>query len=186
VLPEPVPAPSLPVPAAPAILVPQETATPDELPALTLEDVKHLTTESDFSPFVARGVAPDIRNAAMKKLFTDPHYNVMDRLDIYIDDYSQPDPLPESMLRQMVSARFLKLFDEPSDKKSADAGDDANTQTATNLPQSASTALDHSPPHAHADLRLQQDPARVRPALASDTGSGGPPDPDPAQHPVPP
>jgi hypothetical protein len=31
-----------------------------------------------------------VKNAAMKKLFADPHFNVMDRLDIYIDDYSSP------------------------------------------------------------------------------------------------
>ena len=30
----------------------------------------------------------------MKKLFADPHYNVMDGLDVYIDDYSKPDPIP--------------------------------------------------------------------------------------------
>jgi hypothetical protein len=81
-----------------------------ETPLPTMADVHELTAESDFSPFVAKNVAPEVRNSAMKKLFTDPHYNVMDRLDIYIDDYSQPDPIPESMLRQMVSAKFLNLF----------------------------------------------------------------------------
>ena len=30
----------------------------------------------------------------MKKLFSDPHFNVMDGLDTYIDDYGKPDPLP--------------------------------------------------------------------------------------------
>jgi hypothetical protein len=39
-------------------------------------------------------VAPEVKNAAFKKLFADPHFNVMDGLDIYIDDYSKPDPLP--------------------------------------------------------------------------------------------
>ena len=96
-----------PAPPAPA---------PVELPPpLTLEDVKLLTGDSDFAPFMARNVTPEVKNAAMKKLFTDPHYNVMDRLDIYIDDYSQPDPLPESMLRQMASAKFLKLFEDTED-----------------------------------------------------------------------
>ena len=83
---------------------------PEQPTPLSLDDVKSLTAESNFAPFAAREVAPEVRNAAMKKLFTDPHYNVMDRLDIYIDDYSQADPLPESMLRQMASAKFLKLF----------------------------------------------------------------------------
>ena len=104
------------LPTAPA-LPPAEAAA--EAPLPTLEDVNALTPQSDFKPFMARGVAADVKNAAMKKLFTDPHYNVMDRLDTYIDDYSLPDPIPEAMLRQMVSAKFLNLFDEDEDKQDA-------------------------------------------------------------------
>ena len=113
--------------------------------APTLEDVKALTADSSFAPFVARDVAPDVRNAAMKKLFTDPHYNVMDGLDIYIDDYSKPDPLPAAMLRQMVSAKFLNLFDE----------DPVNVAT----PPSAPAIPFEDIPHDHTDLRLQPDHA---------------------------
>ena len=94
----PVPATSAPVAAEP--------------PSPTLADARALTSDSDFKPFVVRGVAPEVRNAAMKKLFADPHYNVMDGLDIYIGDYSIPDPLPASMLRQMASAQFLGFFDD--------------------------------------------------------------------------
>lgn len=85
----------------------------------TLQDAQALTPESDFKPYMARGLAPEVKNAAMKKLFTDPHYNVMDRLDIYIDDYSKSDPIPESMLRQMVSAKFLKLFEDEDEEQDA-------------------------------------------------------------------
>jgi len=98
----------LPVPTPPA----SQAAHQDAKPAPTLADTQQLTPESDFTDFMARGVAPDVKNAAMKKLFTDPHFNVMDRLDIYIDDYSQPDPLPMAMLRQMASAKTLGLFDD--------------------------------------------------------------------------
>ena len=90
-----------------------------EVPLPTLADAQALTPQSDFKPFMARGVAADVKNAAMKKLFTDPHYNVMDRLDTYIDDYSLPDPIPEAMLRQMASAKFLNLFDEDEGKQDA-------------------------------------------------------------------
>lgn len=86
--------------------------TEPQSPPPSMQDVAALNAESDFKPFVARAVAPEVRNAAMKKLFADPHFNVMDGLDTYIDDYSIPDPLPEAMLRKMVSAQFLKLFDE--------------------------------------------------------------------------
>ncbi len=79
---------------------------------LSLLDVQALSAESDFIPFMARGVSSDVRNAAMKKLFADPHYNVMDGLDIYIDDYSKTVPLAAAVVRRMVSAQFLGLFDE--------------------------------------------------------------------------
>lgn len=88
-------------------------AAPPAEPALpTLDDVRALTSDSDFSPFVASGVAPDVKNAALKKLFSDPHYNVMDGLDIYIDDYSQMAPLPESMLRKMAVSKVFGFFEE--------------------------------------------------------------------------
>lgn len=82
-----------------------------EPPPPTLQDVHALTRDSDFSPFVTNRVAPEVKNAALKKLFSDPHYNVMDGLDIYIDDYSNLEPLPAPMLRQMASAHALKMFD---------------------------------------------------------------------------
>jgi hypothetical protein len=49
---------------------------------------------------------------------------VMDRMDIYIDDYSQPDPLPMAMLRQMVSAQTLGLFDDDSENAAKPHADD--------------------------------------------------------------
>ena len=86
----------------------------------TLAQAQTLTPQSDFKPFVAQSVAPEVRNAAMKKLFSDPHFNVMDGLDIYIDDYSRPDPLPLAMLRQMASAQFLGMVqEEPAPQQAA-------------------------------------------------------------------
>jgi hypothetical protein len=52
----------------------------------------HAGPDSDFSAFVARGVDQAVRRGALKKLFADPHFNVMDRLDVYIDDYTQAEP----------------------------------------------------------------------------------------------
>ncbi|CAN5498122.1 DUF3306 domain-containing protein [soil metagenome] len=113
---------------APPPVIPAPEA-PENL--LSLDDVKGLTRESDFRPFMARDVAGDVRNAAMKKLFTDPHYNVMDGLDIYIDDYSIADPIPASMLRQMVGAKLLKIFDEEEgEDDKADAADVKGRQAA--------------------------------------------------------
>jgi hypothetical protein len=92
------------------------------VPPPTLEEVKSLTPASDFSRFVAPGVDSGVKNAAMKKLFTDPHFNVMDGLDTYIDDYGRADPIPKSMLRQMVQARMLGLLDDEMEEQPVPAG----------------------------------------------------------------
>ena len=145
---------------------PTSSESPTQVAAPTLADTAQLTPESDFTGFMARGVAPDVKNAAMKKLFTDPHFNVMDRLDIYIDDYSQPDPLPLAMLRQMTSAQTLNLFDEATDMADAttqpSVGDKPDAPQLKVVAKSAPTENNSNPEphtHDHADLRLQPDPA---------------------------
>lgn len=102
-------------PAERASVSPTDPSVQADPPPLTLDDVQALTKESDFAPFVSRQVTPEVKNAALKKLFSDPHYNVMDRLDTYIDDYSNMEPLPAPMLRRMVSAHALKMFDSAED-----------------------------------------------------------------------
>ena len=83
-------------------------ATDESMPVLP--SIDSLTIDSDFSPFFQPKVPEAMRRAAVKKLFADPHFNVMDGLDTYIDDYSKPDPIPEAMLR---SLRHAKGFFEP-------------------------------------------------------------------------
>ncbi len=126
---EPTPAakvpPTVPVgaaePATPAQPAAGVDGAPAEAPpALTLEDVAQLTRESDYSAFVARSVSPEVRNAAMRKLFADPHYNIMDGLDIYIDDYSKPAAMPAGMLAKLASARVMNLVDAPEAEASGE------------------------------------------------------------------
>jgi hypothetical protein len=138
-------------------------------PPPTLEDVQSLTNDSDFTRFTRPGVAPEVKTAAFKKLFADPHFNVMDGLDVYIDDYGKPDPIPPEMLRNLASAKFLKLFDEKEEEKPDVAGAEAagprevaDQPPAENVAQSGSQAEPALPPakdHADPDLRLQQDDA---------------------------
>jgi hypothetical protein len=137
---------------------PEKPVAP-ELPPLTLQDAQALTQHSDFKPFMAQTVQPEVRNAAMKKLFADPHYNIMDGLDTYIDDYTKSDPIPESMLRQMVGAQFLKLFDDEAVAPSATVAQ----STAPIVP----TEPCLPPDHAHTPLRLQPDHAPAGPDAGS-------------------
>jgi hypothetical protein len=153
----------------------ENKAEPTKLP--TLADVEQLTPQSDFSSFMTQGVTPEVRNAAMKKLFTDPHYNVMDGLDIYIGDYNTPDPLPAGMLAKMVGAQFLGLVKAPEDV----AQSNSIETEIQNLPETSLTAqadnLDNSEPlennsaqHDHTHLRLQPNHAPADPEAGSGAG----------------
>ena len=170
-------------------------------PALpTLDDARALTTSSDFQPFMQQGVATDVRNAAVKKLFTDPHFNVMDGLDIYIDDYNTPDPLPAGMLQKMVGAQFLNLFPETNAEQAvvsdqAPAPKSESLQSGVNphqspaLPESLpdvaqspqlpnNNNLQHNPmpqvpaltQHDDPDLQLQPNHAPANPSSGPSTG----------------
>lgn len=91
-----------------------------------LPPVDELTLDSDFRGFLHPKVDEDVKRAALKKLFSDPHFNMMDGLDTYIDDYSKPDPLPAEMLAQMKSAQ--KIFRWA--KNELDEDESAPEQTA--------------------------------------------------------
>src|SRR3970282_1501730 len=68
-------------------------APPPELPP-----ADKLRFDSDYRAFFHPKVDEDVRRAALKKWFSDPRFNVMDGLDVYIDDYSKTEPIPPAML----------------------------------------------------------------------------------------
>jgi len=95
-------------------------------PPVTLEDVEKIDRfDPDFSAFMKPDVDPSVQQAALKKMFTDPHFNIMDGLDIYIDDYSKPDPLPPGMLERMVQSDMLNLFRKSEDLATSDSAQDS-------------------------------------------------------------
>jgi hypothetical protein len=118
-----------------------------------MDDVAALPTGADIRQFMAPKVDEGVKRAALKKLFADPRFNVMDGLDTYIDDYGKPDPIPLSMLRRMAQAQLLGLFEH---EEAAKASPDGATPPA--VPQSSTDPL-AVPPDEDPDLRLQQDDA---------------------------
>lgn len=119
---------------------PIQPATVQAESVLTLDDVAALTPASDFSTFVAKGVDSAVKNAAMKKLFADPHYNIMDGLDIYIGDYSTHDVLPQSVIDEITKDGFLNMFQQ-----------------------------EEAPPNDDPDLQLQRDDAARREGAVAST-----------------
>jgi hypothetical protein len=122
---------------APAI---PEVQTP---PPVTLEDVEKIDRfDPDFSAFMRADVDPAVQQAALKKMFSDPHFNVMDGLDIYIDDYSNPELLPSDMLRGLVQSDLLGLF-KTADNEMQDSNK-AEDQAAQ-VEKLANGVSDHQP-----------------------------------------
>jgi len=86
--------------------------------ASPLPDIESMTIDSDFSVFMRPGVDDALRRGALKKLFTDPRFNVMDGLDVYIGDYSKPDPIDPAVVRTLMQARYI--FNPPPTRVTAE------------------------------------------------------------------
>lgn len=99
---------------------PANKEIPSEKPVLP--PIDSLTFDSDFKAFMHSKVEESVKRAALKKLFSDPRFNVMDGLDTYIDDYTKEDPIPESLLSQLEHARQTLLGPAREEKK--EEGDD--------------------------------------------------------------
>lgn len=82
-----------------------------EAPAVPLPPIEGLTPDSDFKPFMAANVDGATRRAALKKLFTDAHFNVPDPFEAYSEDWTVGEKIPMEMLKTLNHAQKL-LFDE--------------------------------------------------------------------------
>ena len=109
---EPIPSPPALATGEPAAAAPASSPAPPELPP-----VETLTIESDFSAFLQPKVDEPLKRAALRKLFSDPRFNVMDGLDVYIDDYSKSEPIPPELLSQLAHARAV--LDPPATRVNA-------------------------------------------------------------------
>jgi hypothetical protein len=94
-----------PAPGAPAAVAATDSTAADT--RAPLPPIDSLGPDADYTGFFKPSVAPSLRNAALKKLFADPHFNVMDGLDTYIDDYSVHVPLGADEARGLVQARAI-------------------------------------------------------------------------------
>jgi hypothetical protein len=98
--------------------VPAAEVRPELQPVAPLPAIEDLKPDSDFKPFMDPRVDAGTRRSALKRLFTDAHFNVIDPFEPYSIDLTGEDPIPEEMLKTLNHAKRL-LFDEP--KKAAEA-----------------------------------------------------------------
>ncbi|MFN2644078.1 MAG: DUF3306 domain-containing protein [Burkholderiales bacterium] len=83
--------------------------------APTVPPVESLTPESDFAPFMHPKVGDELRRLALKKLFSDPHFNVPDPFEPFSGDWTGGEALSPELLATLNQARTV-LFTEPEKK----------------------------------------------------------------------
>jgi hypothetical protein len=156
------------VPAAP----PAQSKT-DEAPP-ELPPIEKLTIDSDFSGFFHPKVEEDVRRSALKKLFSDPHFNVMDGLDVYIDDYSKSEPIPAAMLASLKQAQ--RILEWAADNKDTTGTRGEEQPSIENAGQSGREAVS-------APAALEELPTDSLPQTALDDPDAQPLDMDRAASP---
>ena len=115
--------------------------------------------QSDYLDFMQPKVTQQLKRAALKKLFADPHFNVIDRFEAYSEDYTQADPIPAAMLRGLNQAKGL-LFphDDPkqdASQQDAPKPDEPNQERAL---QSAVDPLRNAEVEIEAEARSEAQP----------------------------
>jgi hypothetical protein len=98
----------------------EKTAEP-ESPPPALPPVESLTPESDFAGFMHPKVKEELRRLALKKLFSDPHFNIPDPFEAYSGDWTGGEPIPPELLATLNQARTVLFTEE--EKKAADEAD---------------------------------------------------------------
>ena len=89
-----------------------------DAPAPVTPPIESLTPESDFAAFMNPQVKEELKRLALKKLFSDPHFNVPDPFEPFSGDWTVGEPIPEEMLKTLAQARSV-LFHEQEKKQPA-------------------------------------------------------------------
>jgi hypothetical protein len=148
------------VPAAPAPAGDKEAQAP------ALPPVDQLTPDSDFSPFMQPKVAQALRRVALKKLFSDPHFNVPDLNEAYSGDWTGGEPISDELLKSLNQARTV-LYREEEAAQAKDGARETDAAQATGPTHATDTAAQESVP---AKDGLAQAAAADKPKEADGTG----------------
>ena len=72
-----------------------------------LPPISAISLAEDFTPFMQAKVPQALKQQALKALFKEPHFNVMDGLDIYIDDYTVFEPISPEVMATLSSWKTI-------------------------------------------------------------------------------
>jgi hypothetical protein len=120
--------------------------TEDKAPELP--PVDQLTHESEFSGFMHPKVGDALRRVALRKLFSDPHFNTPDPFEPFSGDWTVGEPITDEVMAKLNQARTLLFSDK--EKAQALAADEAQAEAEAYAEQErrdqlASEAKDDEP-----------------------------------------
>jgi len=128
--------------AAPSGAGVQSAVAAPQLPPI--ESLKGLA--SDYRDFMQPGVDDNVKRSALKKLFSDPHFENFERFEAYCEDYTQGEPIPLAMLKTLEHAKGLLFDEEKKEEKSLVAEKPAAALPKPDeAPQAQATASTESP-----------------------------------------
>jgi hypothetical protein len=153
--------------AAQSAVLPAGPTEPADTP---LPPIESLTIDSDFAPFFKPQVDESVKRAALKQLFRDPRFNIMDGLDTYIDDYTQPDPIPSAMLADLMERRVSFALPKTEDAGTHAVGVRTGDRAASHADAIAPPALGIEPVEPIASTDAAPDKARDAVESVPETG----------------
>ena len=124
-----------------------------ELTDTDMAPLETLDANSDYSPFLSSGVSDDLRSRALRKLFSQSSFNVIDGLDDYDEDFTGFAELGNVITHEMKRALQRQLAEDEATGATVDeplAGDgtdeppdDAEDNSTSEVTQSD---VDHEEP----------------------------------------
>ena len=148
---EPAPSPKPAPPAAPAVsnagAAPSGAGVQSAVAAPQLPPIESLKgLASEYRDFMQPGVDESVKRSALKKLFSDPHFENFERFEAYCEDYTQGEPIPLAMLKTLEHAKGLLFDEEKKEEKSLVAEKPAAALPEPDeAPQAQATAKPESP-----------------------------------------
>ena len=98
-----------------------------ELTDADMPPLESLTADSDFTPFMSPGVSDGLRRLALRKLFSQPDFNITDGLNDYDEDYTQFAGLGNVITHEMK--RMLAREQEQKQEEGAQPAQVRDTET---------------------------------------------------------
>jgi hypothetical protein len=153
---------------------------PPERSDVDMPPLESLDQDSDYSPFLSRGVSPELRQTALRQLFRQPKFNVETCLDDFQDDFLNFQPLGDIVTADMRHMAEVEAKREATRiARAAEETPRSEPRPTGDLP--ASGEADGPVPGAHADATGEADPRATAGDEPPGSSDGATPPDDPTR-----